>query len=218
MISGESKRRLAGDSISVGSPNLMNRLVRTLERSQFDREFHTWSRMLLHLAWISLATHVLVFINRMIAPPHPLTTLVAIRLFEILGMGAVLWWFRGHWFPPRGAPARQLLSLWSGYVIGSLMLILLECLAAWRAHVGSEIAPRVDDFAAYPAMAVLASLLFIMLGSSYWGYCYAMGAAFLALAVMMTLWAPAAPLLFGAAWAASLSILGIRLGRLVEIR
>jgi hypothetical protein len=63
-------------------------------------------------------------------------------------------------------------------------------------------------------MAVLASLLFMMLGSSYWGYCYLIGAVFLALAILMTFWLPAAPLVFGTAWAASLSILSFRLGRL----
>ena len=71
-----------------------------------------------------------------------------------------------------------------------------------------------NDFLAYPPMAVLASLLFIMLGSSYWGYCYLIGAVFLTLAILMTFWLPAAPLVFGAAWAASLSILSIHLGRL----
>jgi hypothetical protein len=75
-----------------------------------------------------------------------------------------------------------------------------------------------DDNLAYPPMAVLASLLFLILGSSYWGYCYVMGLVFLALAVVMTFWLGAAPLLFGAAWAASLSILGMRLGRLAGNR
>ena len=44
-----------------------------------------------------------------------------------------------------------------------------------------------NDFLAYPPMAVLASLLFMMLGSSYWGYCYISAAVFLVLAILMTL-------------------------------
>ena len=71
-----------------------------------------------------------------------------------------------------------------------------------------------NDFLAYPPMAVLASLLFMMLGSSYWGYCYLIGSVFLGLAILMTLWLGAAPLMFGAVWAASLLILSLRLGRL----
>jgi hypothetical protein len=54
----------------------------------------------------------------------------------------------------------------------------------------------------------------MMLGSSYWGYCYLIGSVFLGLAILMTFWLSAAPLLFGAVWAASLSILSLRLGRL----
>ena len=67
---------------------------------------------------------------------------------------------------------------------------------------------------AYPSMAVLASLAFMMLGASYWGYCYLIGALFLVLAVAMTFWLPAAPLVFGVCWGASLALLGMRLARL----
>src|SRR4051812_1682137 len=161
-LADDLSRFLAGDSISVSSPKLVGRLVRTFERSQYDREFLTWSRMILHLAWISLGTHVLVYLNHALDFAHPLGGLLAIRLLEVAGMGGVLWGLRSEWFPPRGAPARQLLSLWLGYVAGSLTLIL----------VGYFLSPpgtRLNDFVVYPPMAVLASLLFMMLGSSYWG-------------------------------------------------
>jgi serine/threonine-protein kinase len=206
-VADDLRHYLAGDSISLASPNLVDRLVRTLERSQFDREFHAWSWILIHLAWISLATHVLVFLNRTLPFPHPVGWLLAIRGMEIVGMVAVLWSLRSRWYPPRGAPARQLFSLWSGYMAGSLVLLTVTWLLT---PTGAEF----NDFLAYPAMAVLASLLFMMLGSSYWGYCYLLGAVFLALAILMTFWLGAAPLVFGAAWAASLSILSFRLGRL----
>ena len=132
-------RFLGGDSISAASPKLVGRLVRTLERSQYDREFHTWSRMIMHLAWISLGTHALVYLNRALELPHPLAGLTAIRLFEVAGMGVVLWEMRGEWFPPRGAPARQLLSLWLGYVAGSLTLILIAYLLTPIGHRRSTI-------------------------------------------------------------------------------
>jgi len=61
---------------------------------------------------------------------------------------------------------------------------------------------------------LLGSLAFMTFGSSYWGFCYLIGAVFLALAVMMTLWLGVAPLMFGVAWAASLTVLSLRLGRL----
>ncbi len=209
-LADDLSRFLAGDPISLSSSKLVDRLMRTLERSQYDREIHTWARMLMHLAWISLATHVLVFFNHTIRPPHPLAGLIAIRLFEVVGMAAVLWGLREHWFPPRGAPARQLLSLWLGYMAGSLTLVII-------AFLNSPPGTTFNDFRAYPPLAVLASLLFITLGSSYWGYCYTIGSLFLVLGILMTFWLAAAPLLFGVAWAASLSILSLRLHRLAGI-
>ena len=206
-VTDDLQHYLAGDSISLASPKLVDRLVRTLERSHYDREFHAWSWMLIHLAWISLATHVLVFLNHAIPFAHQQGWLVAIRALEVAGMAAVLWGLRSRWYPPRGAPARQLLSLWMGYMAGSLVLLTVTYLL-------KPTNAEFNDFLAYPPMAVLASLLFMMLGSSYWGYCYLIGAVFLALAILMTFWLPAAPLVFGAAWAASLSILSIHLGRL----
>jgi hypothetical protein len=163
--------------------------------------------MIMHLAWISLGTHVLVYLNHALELAHPLGGLAAIRLLEVAGMACVLWGQRREWFPPRGAPARQLLSLWLGYVAGSLTLILV---AYFLAPPGTVF----NDFVVYPPMAVLASLLFMMLGSSYWGYCYVIASVFLALAMVMTFWLGAAPLMFGAAWAGSLTILSRRLGRL----
>jgi hypothetical protein len=100
-----------------------------------------------------------------------------------------------------------MLSLWLGYVAGSLVLILI-------AYLLTPAGTAFNDLAAYPPMAVLASLLFFMLGSSYWGYCYLIGSVYLGLAVLMTFWLGASPLVFGAVWAASLSILSMRLGLL----
>ncbi|TWU29492.1 serine/threonine-protein kinase [Bythopirellula polymerisocia] len=208
-VADDLSHYLVGDSISLTSPNLMDTFVRTLERSHYDREFHTWSRMLLHLAWISLATHLMVFLNRELELPHPLIGLMGTRLFEIVGMGAVMWGFHKQWYPPRGAPGRQLLSLWLGYMAGSLALVSI-------AYILTPADTAFNDFLAYPPMAVLASLLLLMLGSSYWGYCYILGAVFLALAFLMTLWLGIAPLLYGVAWAASLLTLSRRLGRLAE--
>jgi tRNA A-37 threonylcarbamoyl transferase component Bud32 len=206
-LADDLTRFLAGDSISIAGSKLVDRVVRALGRSQYDREIYAWSWIVMQLAWMSLATHVLVYLNRALEWPHPLANLMAIRVLEVVGMGAVLWWKRREWFPPRGAPARQLLSLWSGYMAGSLTLLVV-------AYLLTPAGATFDDFVVYPPMAVLGSLAFMTFGSSYWGYCYLIGAVFLALAVMMTLWLDVAPLMFGAAWAASLSILSLRLGRL----
>jgi hypothetical protein len=202
---------MEGDSISVSSPNLLDRLTRTLERSQFDREFRTWSRMLLHVAWIALATHASVFLYLQLGLPHAPLGVVTIRLLEIVGMSALMWRLRRDWFPPRGAPARQLFAVWLGYMTGSTVLLTVALLMTPPGE-------PLNGLVSYPAMAILGSLAFVMLGSSYWGYCYVMGGSFLALAILMTFLLPIAPLAFGLCWGASLATLGIRLGRLDQER
>ena len=204
-------RFLSGDVVSAASPKLVDRLVRTLERSQYDREFLAWSRMIMLLAGVSLCTHVAIFLSRMLESPAPILSVIAIRLLEVVAMGTILWTLRSEWFPPQGPAIRQLLSLWVGYVAGALVLTLITYLL-------TPPLAEFDDFRAYPPMAVLASLLFMMFGSSYWGYCYLIGAVFLGLAVLMTFWLAAAPLMFGIAWAVSLLILSLHLRQLAENR
>jgi hypothetical protein len=184
---------------------LLDRVVRTLERSQFDREIHAVSRLLMHVAWIAVVAHLLIFVNYALKAPHPLAGVLAIRLGEIAAMAAAFWPRRAQWYPPRGAAARQLWSIWLGYLAGSTALYVVDYL----------LAPPGEAFyglGAYPGMAVLASLVFIMLGGNYWGYCYAIGALFLVLALAMTAWLPAAPVAYGLCWGASLLLVG--LGRL----
>jgi serine/threonine protein kinase len=208
-LADDLNRYMSGDPISVHGHKIVGRLVRILGRSQYDREFYTWSRILLYVGGISLVTHILVFLNHKRQSPHPLAQLIPIRVGELVAMGAVLWWLRSEWFPPRGAPTRQLLSLWVGYLAGSTTLVLITYLL-------TPAGAPFDDFLAYPPMAVLASLLFMMLGSSYWGYCYVIGSMFLVIAIVTSCWLTVAPLVFGAAWAACLVILSGHLGRLAE--
>jgi hypothetical protein len=206
-VAADLARYLEGESLSISSPNLFDWVVRTLQRSQFDREIYAISRLVMHVAWIAVAAHLLIFVNYALKAPRPLLGVLAIRLGEIAAMLAAFWPRRREWYPPRGAAARQLWSIWLGYLAGSMTLYLVDYFLAppGRAFYG---------LGAYPAMAVLASLVFIMLGSNYWGYCYLIGGLFLVLALAMTAWLPAAPVAYGLCWGASLLLLGKRLGRL----
>jgi eukaryotic-like serine/threonine-protein kinase len=208
-VAADLDRFIAGESLSISSPNLLDRVARTLERSQFDREVQNVSRFVMQAAWIALAAHAAVFLNYYWRSPHPLAGVVGIRLAEFAAMLTALWPRLAEWFPPRGAAARQLWSIWLGYLAGSLTLFLADYL----------LTPPGEAFyglRAYPPMAVLASLAFFMLGSSYWGYCHLLGVLFLGLALLMTQWLPAAPAAFGLGWAASLLLLGVRLRRLAQ--
>jgi hypothetical protein len=165
--------------------------------------------MLFHFAWIVLASHGLIFLISCLTLPYRLAWLALARALEFGGMGLVFWMFRRDWFPPRGKPARQLWALWLGYVAGSVVLAAVEYQLA-----GPE--SPLAEWRLYPRLAVLGSLGFIMMGSSYWGYCYVIGAGMLILALVMPLNPPLAPLAFGLAWGASLLVLGRHLGKLAK--
>jgi hypothetical protein len=66
----------------------------------------------------------------------------------------------------------------------------------------------------YPLMAALTGMAFVVLGSSYWGGCYAFGLAFYGLALLMHVDLRWSPLEFGFTWSAVLIIIGNRLRNL----
>jgi hypothetical protein len=192
-------RYLAGDPISLTSLGLFERLARTLERGSLDVELRTWRRILRHFAWIVLLAHVVLFALELFRHHAHWFLFAGVRSVEYAGMALVVWLLRRDWYPPQGSAARQLFALWLGYVTGSAVLHLMH---------------PFEGGSLYPQYAILASLGFIMMGSCYWGYCYLIGAIFLALAVFMK-WSPAtAPLLFGLVWAASLLALARHLSEL----
>ena len=194
-------RYLAGDSISLSSLRLFERLARTLERGSLDIELRAWRRILHHFAWIILLAHVVLFLLEFRWRQAPWSVFAAVRSGEYAAMGLIVWLLRREWYPPRGSAARQLFALWVAYVTGSGVLHLIH---------------PFEGGTLYPQYAILASLGFIMMGSCYWGYCYLIGAVFLVLAVFMT-WLPAtAPLVFGIVWATSLVALARHLRELSQ--
>ena len=123
-------------------------------------------------------------------------------------MVAVFWPRRAEWYPAAGRGGAAVVVDLAG------VPRRVDWRCSWSTTCWRPPGEAFYGLGAYPPMAVLASLAFMMLGSSYWGYCYLIGGLFLVLAVAMTLWLPAAPLAFGLCWAASLVLLGMRLGRL----
>ena len=209
-LADDLERYLAGDSISLSGPSLLDRLLCTLGRGHHDVEFRTWANMLFHFAWIVFAANFLSFlVVGKLQVSRPLIWLAIFRAVEFAGMALVFWLYRADWYPPQGKPARQLWALWLGYVAGSLTLFLVDY----------GIAPPDQVFEywmEYPRLAILSSLGFIMMGSSYWGYCYGIGAGFLLLALILPMDPSLAPLLFGLGWGASLIALARHLGKLSE--
>jgi len=195
-----------GDSISIASMSLFERLTREFERSHHDVELSTWGDMTLWVAGIVAVTHAAVFALVQLGVPrlalwHPL-----VRGGEFAAIGLVLWTHWRQWYPPRGMPAKQCWAIWFSYLAGSVVLA-----AAGWISAGSGF----DPLTLYPQFAVLASIGLFVLGSSYWGYCYAFGLGFLVLALLMALVLSWAPLLFGASLGLCFWILGRHLRGLV---
>ncbi|MAT68225.1 MAG: hypothetical protein CMJ58_01745 [Planctomycetaceae bacterium] len=205
-LAADLERFLQGESLSVSAPGRLERLVRALERSRFDREVYEAARFVTFSAWIALATHAAIFLHAVVGSSRPVLAVLTIRCAEIFAMLAAFWPRRKEWFPPHGPGARQLWSMWLGDLTAAFTLLAADYLQA----------PRDVPYTslhAYPAMAVLSSLAYWVLGSTYWGYCYVMGGFFLIAAVLMPLYLTAAPLVFGIAWCVCLMLLGQRLRR-----
>ena len=118
-------------------------------------------------------------------------------------MGLVLWGSRTPQMLSLNAAKKQLISIWIGFLVACGLVVLVSQLL-----VGTE---RMYDFFLYPYWAILSGLAFIAMGSRYWGWFYAFGSAFFGSAALLTFFPIAGPLSFGALWAASLAIIGLRL-------
>ena len=202
-------RFLEGDSISIASLGLLDRLARALEYGHHDVEFRTWGSMTLCVAGIVLVAHSSIFLLSYLGVSRLTMWAGLVRGAEFLAIAAVLLIHRRDWFPPRGIPARQFWAIWVGYLTGSVVLLA-------AGHVWATPQRPFDELTIYPQLAVLASLGFIVLGSSYWGYCYVFGAAMMVLALVTSFFLAWAPLAFGLGLSLCFAVLGLHLRKLAR--
>jgi hypothetical protein len=192
---------LADEPISVRSINMLERLGRTLQRSQIDAGFESWGTVLLWFAAIVLGSQAALF--AVIGTKQPDLLVYATQSVQFLLMGLVLWRFRSPQMLTLNAAKKHLLSLWIGFLAACGLVALVS-----QALVGVE---RMYDFFLYPYWAILSGFAFFAMGGSYWGWFYAFGLAFFALALLLPLCPLAGPLAFGTLWTVSLVIIGLRL-------
>jgi serine/threonine protein kinase len=204
-LAEDLERYLAGESITARSLNLVARMASLLEHSQYDVQFQAYSRMLFTFAAIMLLGEIGKFMTLRSGQTLLVVSLIeAIRLSSVVGL---LLWFRPSGLRPISSAERLMWSVWIGY--------LLTLYAVGAAHwilFGGWVAE--EEFKLYPPIAAVTGMAFFVLGCSYWGWCYAFGLAFHALALLMTLDLRWAPLEFGILWAVALVVIGIRLQRL----
>jgi serine/threonine protein kinase len=203
-LADDLDRYLQGDSIQARSFNMMDRLARTLERSQFDVEFLAYASLLYWFAAIVLVMHVIRHVQ--IATYQPVWAVAASQMVQFALMGLAFWRYRRHGLLPTNTAERQMWSVWVGYIT-TCFLIAFAC---WKMFTEAQIYAGVE----YPLFAITAGMAFFVLGSSYWGRCYAIALAFFVLSGVMLLRLEWATLEFGGLWAVVLVVIGRHLSRL----
>jgi serine/threonine-protein kinase len=203
-LADDLERHLAGEPITARSANLMDRIAQALGRSQYDVQFRAYGTMLFGFAAIILLTEVAVSLIIQTHQPVPLLPLTQVTRVALLAL--VLWRCRPAALRPANAAGRIMWSVWIGYVAACMALGL-----SYRLVAGPAVELEVN---LYPGLAAVTGMAFFVLGSTYWGWCYAFGLAFFGLALGMTLDLRWAPVEFGLLWAAVLVAIGLRLHRL----
>jgi hypothetical protein len=208
MLAEDLERYLNGEPIRARTTNVIDRIARTLEHSQYDVQFGPYGAMLYWFAAIVMGTQIAKQV--LLWCDQPIAAVAACQGLQFLLLGVVFWCYRGKSLAASTTAERQLLSVWVGYIAGSVLIAV----AGWR-----EFPPeQTRHMAEYPFFAITAGMAFFFLGSSYWGWCYAFGAVFFALSLLMLFDTRWAVLEFGAVWTVILLILGARLRRLARER
>jgi serine/threonine-protein kinase len=192
----------SGGAVSARSYNVFDWLASSLERSHYDVQFYAWGTMLLWCAAVIFVAHVVLVALWYVQPPHLVPWAFSLHIAEFAALAALFW--RRRSVVPASTVGRQMWAIVGGLVVacnvsGAVTALLLR---------------PYTPLAQYPYFAVLSGLTFLILGSSYWGWCYLFAAAFWLLALVMPLhlgWGVAG---FGLLWTAALVTVGRRLRRL----
>jgi serine/threonine protein kinase len=200
-LANDLENYLTGESINARSFNVFDRLARTLDRSQFDVEFGPYAAVIYWFAAIVFVVHGIKHL--LIITRQPMWTVMASQFGQFGLMALVFWRYRARGLLPTTTAERVLWSVWLGYLV-SCTLTSMVCIRMF----GSD---KMYDNVLYPIFALITGMAFCVLGSSYWGRCYAFAVAFWALAFVMTFDLRWATLEFGGLWTVTLLLIGRRL-------
>lgn len=207
-------RYLAGDPISARSLNVIDRITRMLDRSQHDFAFHTWSSMLFVMAGVIAIEHILVFF--LMRHEAFAGFIFAARFLQFVILALLFLYHRGNRLYPTTAAERELWGIWIGYFVAyGLGIFTIRSFARFGIIAAGPNAPHyLMEVIPYPFISLLSGLAFFVMGSNYWGRCYAFGVVFWLLAAVMPLHLEWAPLEFGLLWSIALTWLGWHLERM----
>ena len=208
-LAADLGRYLEGESISVRSLNILDRVARTLQRSTHDVELRAWGSMLLWFAGIVFLAEVGIYLHALDGPPYPTHWAILIRASQYASMLFVLWAYRRRWSVSQTGATRQMWAIWIGYLVACHVVLI-------SAYQMASADYPMDELRVYPVLAILSGLIFFVMGGSYWGHCFSFGAIFFVLAVLMPVNLRWSPLEFGLLWAVCLTLIGNRLRGLAK--
>jgi predicted Ser/Thr protein kinase len=214
-MADDLNRYLEGEAISARGFNVLDFVTHALGRSRHDIAFHTWSSMLLIMGAVIGFEHLAVF--WMIKTDQPRHLILSARFLQYALLAVLFLWHRGKNLLPTTAAERELWSIWIGYFAANGVAIFVTRLMLDRLDVldaGTNAPELIAETLPYPFIALTAGLAFFAMGSNYWGWCYAIGAAFFAVAATMPFHLEWAPFEFGLLWGVSLAAIGLHLRRL----
>jgi hypothetical protein len=207
-LAEDLERYLHGESIHARSLNLVDRLARTLERSQLDVEFSAYGSLLYWVALIVGLTYAVKYY--LVSTRQPIALVLGSQAVMFALMCLAFWRYRRHRLLPRTAAERQMWSVWIGYLTACLLISWVS-----QALFGSD---KLYESILYPYYSLAAGVAFFALGSHYWGWCYAIGLAFFAVPGLMLLHMSWAGPEFAGLWVLTLLTIGTRLRRLGRTR
>jgi hypothetical protein len=170
--------------------------------------------LLLWWGAIIFACHALILIAWQAGLPPEVRWVASTLQFVLLAWG----FFRRQSgrILPANRSERQLWTIWIGYLLafGAIATIDMQLAARDAAGVAREGNGHAGPWTVYPYSTLLSGFAFFVMGSTYWGGCYLIGAGFLLAAALMPGKMEISPLVFALLWGSALSLLGWRLRRL----
>ncbi|MDP6446073.1 MAG: serine/threonine-protein kinase, partial [Pirellulaceae bacterium] len=191
----ELDRYLEGEPIHASGVNLLDRMTRELRQDRHGEHFRGWGVGLMAFGLVILLSHIAIFfLERTWSDSRAAYFLPRGVMFVALFV--MLWRFRHYSVLPTKSAERLVWVVWFGYVLA------LGAFNAARLVFGH------DHREVYAAAAVLAGFGFLIMGGHIWGGGYVVGLVFMAAAPLLAIYSDAAPLAFGALWAAALFVIG----------
>jgi eukaryotic-like serine/threonine-protein kinase len=203
-LADDLHRYLQNEAISARSINILERLGRTLSRSEHDKEFRHWGEGLIGLGLIIFIAHLCTSLLLRSEYREPIA-FWGPRSLMLIGILIGLLRYRPHsLFLPTSSAERVVWAVWLGYLLGFGSIFWVTT----TLERGSE----HPHLMVYGPATVLSGMAFFVMGAHIWGGCYVIGIIFMLLAPLLTYFAGSdwSPLWFGTIWASALFVLGVR--------